>query len=69
MEKFKKDIKKTHLKYQLQHKMKNLIYLIDCILYQIFNFEYIFKKHRRKTDNPSVRIYLNKIGISITFKN
>ena len=32
-------------------------------------FEYIFKKKdRERTDNPSVRIYINKIGKRITFK-
>ena len=24
-------------------------------------FEYIFKKHGEKTDNPSIRMYVNKI--------
>ena len=34
-----------NLKYQLQHGMKNLNYLMDHILYQIFEdyFEYILK--------------------------
>ena len=31
-------------------------------------FEYFFKKHREKTGNPSVRIYINKIENRITFK-
>ena len=31
-------------------------------------FEYIFKKHREKTDNPSIRIYINKIEKRVTFK-
>ena len=31
-------------------------------------FEYIFKKHEAVTDNPSVMIYVNKIGKKITFK-
>ena len=31
-------------------------------------FEYIFKQHREKTDNPSIIIYVNKIGNRITFK-
>ena len=31
-------------------------------------FEYIFKKHGEKTDNPSIRIYINKIENRITFK-
>ena len=31
-------------------------------------FEYILKKHREKTVNPSIRIYTNKIENRITFK-
>ena len=31
-------------------------------------FEYILKKHRENTDNPSIRIYVNKIENRITFK-
>ena len=31
-------------------------------------FEYILKKHGENIDNPSVRIYVNKIEIRITFK-
>ena len=31
-------------------------------------FEYILKKHGEKVDNPSIRIYVNKIGNRITFK-
>ena len=28
-------------------------------------FEYILKKHGEKTDNPSIRIYVNKIGLHL----
>ena len=31
-------------------------------------FEYILKKHRKKTDNSSLRIYINKMENRITFK-
>ena len=31
-------------------------------------FEYILKKHSESVDNPSIRIYLNKIENRITFK-
>ena len=31
-------------------------------------FEYILKKHSESVDNPSVRIYVNKIENRITFK-
>ena len=30
--------------------------------------EYIFKKHEEKTDNPLIRLYVNKIENRITFK-
>ena len=32
------------------------------------NFKYIIKKHETVTDNPSIRIYVNKIENRITFK-
>ena len=31
-------------------------------------FEYILKKHGEKTDNPSIRIYVNEIENRITFR-
>ena len=31
-------------------------------------FEYIFKKHSESVDNPSIRMYINKIENRITFK-
>ena len=31
-------------------------------------YEYIFKKHSENVDNPSIRIYVNKIENRITFK-
>ena len=37
--------------------------------YSISNvFEYIFKKHRAKTFNPSIRIHANKTENKIVFK-
>ena len=50
--------------------MMNLNCLMDHILYQIFkNILSIFKKkHNEKIDNPSLRIYVNKIENRITFK-
>ena len=44
--------------------MKRLNYLMDNILY----FEYIFKIHETVTDNPSIRMYVNRIENRITFK-
>ena len=50
--------------------MENLNYLKDHILYQLFKiyFEYMLKKHETITDNPSIRIYVNKIENRTTFK-
>ena len=31
-------------------------------------FEYIFKKHNENVDNPSIKIYVNKIENKVTFK-
>ena len=49
--------------------MINLNCQMDHILYQIFKIILsILKKHRENTDNPSVKIYVNKIENKITFK-
>ena len=32
------------------------------------DFEYIFKKHSESVDNPSIKIYVNKIENRVTFK-
>ena len=62
-------MKIINLKYQLQHGMKNFNYLMDHILYQIFEVILnIFKKHGEKTDNPSIITYINKIENIITSK-
>ena len=57
-----------NLKYQLQHGVKNLNYLMDHILYQIFKIilNMYQKKHGEKTVNPSIRIYINEIENRIT---
>ena len=59
-----------NLKYQLQHGMINLNYLLDHILYQIFKIILIniLKNNGEIIDNPSVRIYVNKIENRIIFK-
>ena len=44
-----------NLKYQFQHRMKSLNYLVDHVLYKI-------------TDSPSITIYISKIANRITFK-
>ena len=48
----------------------NWNYQMDHIQYQIFKiiFEYILKKHSENVDNPSTKIYVNKIENSVTFK-
>ena len=50
--------------------MINSNYQMDHILYQIFKtfFDYILKNHGENTDNPSVKIYVNKIENRITSK-
>ena len=50
--------------------MRNLNYLMDHILHQIFKIILsIFKKNTEKnTDNPSVKIYLKRIQNRITFR-
>ena len=69
------EYKKSHtviinLKYQIQHGMKNLNYLMDHILYQKFKIilNIPSKNHEKITDNPSIRIYINKIENKVTFK-
>ena len=41
-----------------------LYYISDIQNY----FEYILKNHKKVTDNPAMRIYINKIENGITFK-
>ena len=50
--------------------MKSLNYMMDDILYQIFKIilNISLKKHETVTDNPSIRIYVNKIENRIIFK-
>ena len=61
-------IQKSHavtinLKYLSQRGMNNLNYLTDPILYQIFKIilTIFVKIHETVTDNPPIRIYVNKI--------
>ena len=46
--------------------MMNLNYLMDHILYQILN--YINKKHETGSNNPPMKINVNKIENRITFR-
>ena len=60
---------KTYLKYQLWHEIKSLNYQMDHILDQMFKIILnILKKHGQKSDNPSIRKFVNKIENRITFK-
>ena len=58
------------LKYQVQHGMKSLNYLMDHILYQVFKITLntSLKKHETVTGKPSMRVYVNKMENRITFK-
>ena len=50
--------------------MMNLNYQMNHTQYQIFKIilSIFLKKHNENVDNPSVRIYVNKIKNRITFK-
>ena len=49
--------------------MKNLSYLMDHILYQIFKIILnISLEKQKKTGNPSMKIWINKIENRIKFK-
>ena len=63
MEKYRKcHIRIINLKYQLQNGMKNLNFLMDLILHQIFKIilDTYLKKHGEKTVNPSIKICISK---------
>ena len=66
---FKNHTVTVNLKCQLQHGMINLNYPIDHILYHFARLFWVYrKKQGEKIDNPSVRIYVNRIENRITFK-
>ena len=49
--------------------MKNLNYLMNHILYQIFKIIWNkLKNHGEKTVNVTIKLYINKIENRITFK-
>ena len=65
----KKSYKNNGFKISAPTWNKNLNYPMDHILYQDSRlFWIILKIHETVTDNPSIRIYINKIESSITFK-
>ena len=69
-----KNIKKSHKNNKLKISSPTYneeVELLDgsCSVSYIQDyFEYIFKKHGEKIDNPSIRIFVNKIENRITFK-
>ena len=69
-----KNIKKSHKNNKLKTSSPTYneeVELLDgsCSVSYIQDyFEYIFKKHGEKIDNPSIRIFVNKIENRITFK-
>ena len=69
MEKQKAYTITINLKYLLQHGVMNLNYLMDHIQYQTFKIIFsIFLRNSENVDNPSIRIYVNKIENRIAFK-
>ena len=54
-----------NLKHLLQHRTINLM---DYIVYQILKIILQYFKKHETTDNPPVRIYINKIENNIIFK-
>ena len=58
-------------KYQVQHEMKSLNYLMDHILYQVFKITLhtSLRKHETVTDKSSMRVYVNKMENRITWKH
>ena len=60
--------KTINLKDLLQHGTKNWItrWMIFCIRYS--RFKYIIKKHEAVSNNPPIRIYINRTENRITFR-
>ena len=63
----KNHTERINLKYQVQLGMKNLNYLMDHVLYLIFNIILSILLKIPNSDSPP-RIYVNKIKNWITFK-
>ena len=65
---WKNNMKTMNLKYQLQRGIKNLNYLMDHILHQIFNIisSMSTKKYETITDNFQMTIFVNQIENRIT---
>ena len=59
--KFKISVPTWNEEFELSHGSYSISDIQDY-------FKYILKKHREKTANPSIRIYINKIENRITFK-
>ena len=69
MEKYKKDT--WNNKFRISAPTWNKEFELPDVSYSISDiqdyFEYILKKHGKKTVNPSLRIYINKVENRITF--
>ena len=68
LKKIKKSYKKTNLSaptWREKFELPDGSYFVSDI--QDY-FEYIIKKHETVTDNPPIRIYVNKIENRITFR-
>ena len=69
-----KNIKRSHKnnKLKISPPARNEEFELPDGSYSISNiddyFEYTLKKHETVADNPSIRIYINKIENRITFK-
>ena len=59
--KFKISLPTWSDKFELLHGSYSVSNIQDC-------FEYILKRHEENIDNPSVKIYVNKMENRITFK-
>ena len=68
MENIKMPYKNNKFKIAAPTWNEGLNYLMDHILNQIFKTILGIKKHETVTDDPSIRIYVNKIENRITFK-
>ena len=67
---YKKSYKKS--KFKISAPTWNEEFVLPDGSYSISDiqdyFEFILKKHREKTVNPSIKIYINKLENRITFK-
>ena len=69
-----KDMKKSYKndKFKISAPTWNVEFKLPGGSYSVSNiqdyFEYILKKHEENTDNPSIRLYVNKINTMLKVK-